>query len=265
MRSLKSLLGSSLIDGRTEVNGSVIVFRDLLTQFIATVKARAEAQAGRSFEQAVLGRPVFFVDDIRRLIASPKNAGRYRPRRRLQGGELPVRADCRRLSIRNAPWPVKKSCWSPISAAAPRTFSIVRLSPQRAKASERWSDVLANGGVHIGGTDFDKQAESGGVHALARLSQPLKNGRELPAGIYFNLATWHTINFAYTRAVWAEQQRLAVDAMEPECLSRLLALIQERAGHWLAHQVEQAKIAGSPWSRGIPEAYPACRTITKAE
>ena len=31
MRSLKSLLGSSLIDGRTEVNGRAIVFRDSMT------------------------------------------------------------------------------------------------------------------------------------------------------------------------------------------------------------------------------------------
>ena len=63
MRSLKSLLGSSLIDGRTDVQGTVVIFRDLLTRFIASLKARAEVQGGRTFDQAVLGRPVFFVDD----------------------------------------------------------------------------------------------------------------------------------------------------------------------------------------------------------
>jgi hypothetical protein len=44
MRSLKSLLGSSLIDGRTDVQGTVVIFRDLLTRFIANLKTRAEAQ-----------------------------------------------------------------------------------------------------------------------------------------------------------------------------------------------------------------------------
>ena len=63
MRSLKSLLGSSLIDGRTDVQGTVVIFRDLLTRFIASLKTRAEAQGGRAFNQVVLGRPVFFVDD----------------------------------------------------------------------------------------------------------------------------------------------------------------------------------------------------------
>ena len=62
MRALKSLLGSSLIDGQTEVGGRALRFRDLLASFIGELKRRAEAQAGRSFEAAVFGRPVHFVD-----------------------------------------------------------------------------------------------------------------------------------------------------------------------------------------------------------
>ena len=63
MRSLKSLLGSRLIDGRTEVGGRALPFRELLERFIGDLKRRAEAQAQREFTQAVFGRPVFFVDD----------------------------------------------------------------------------------------------------------------------------------------------------------------------------------------------------------
>ena len=42
-------------------------------------------------------------------------------------------------------------------------FSIVRLSPERARAADRRNDILANGGVHIGGTDFDRQLSLAGV------------------------------------------------------------------------------------------------------
>ena len=35
-------------------------------------------------------------------------------------------------------------------------FSIVRVSPERAKARDRKGDILANAGVHVGGTDFDR-------------------------------------------------------------------------------------------------------------
>ena len=38
-------------------------FKDLLGLFIGQLKKRAETTAGRDFEEVVLGRPVFFVDD----------------------------------------------------------------------------------------------------------------------------------------------------------------------------------------------------------
>jgi hypothetical chaperone protein len=243
MRSLKSLLGSSLIDGRTDVQGRVVAFRDLLTRFIADLKARAEGRGERGFEQAVLGRPVFFVDDdpaadrvaedtlaeIARHVGFTEVSFQYEPiaaafhyETALAREEVVLVADI---------------------GGGTSDFSIVRLSPERAKAAERWDDVLANGGVHIGGTDFDKQLSLASVMPLLGHRSRLKSGREMPASIYFNLATWHTINFAYARPVWAEQQGLLLDAMEPERIERLLALIRERAGHWLAHQVEEAKIA----------------------
>ena len=63
MRSLKSLLGSPLLKSETTVLGSALPFKDLLGLFIGQLKQRAEAAAGREFEQVVLGRPVYFVDD----------------------------------------------------------------------------------------------------------------------------------------------------------------------------------------------------------
>src|SRR3954464_7618430 len=63
MRSLKSLLGTSLIDGQTEVGGRALPFRMLLAHFLREPKRRAEQAAGRQFAAAVFGRPVFFIDD----------------------------------------------------------------------------------------------------------------------------------------------------------------------------------------------------------
>ncbi len=243
MRSLKSLLGSSLIDGVTEVQGRSIRFRDLLTQFIATLKERAEAHGGRSFDLAVFGRPVHFVDDdtvadqlaeatlgdIARAVGFKELSFQYEPiaaafhyETSLAREEVVLVADI---------------------GGGTSDFSIVRLSPDRAQAVDRWSDILANDGIHIGGTDFDKQLSLTEVMPLLGHRSRLKSGREMPSSVYFNLATWHTINFAYTRQVWAEQQRLYLDAIAPEQLDRLLSLIRDRAGHWLAHQVEEAKIA----------------------
>lgn len=243
MRSLKSLLGSSLIDGKTEVHGRSLVLRDLLTHFIGDLKRRADQHCARPFEQAVFGRPVYFVDDdaaadqaaeatladIARAVGFKDVSFQYEPiaaafhyETEIHREELVLVADI---------------------GGGTSDFSLVRLSPERAKASERHDDLLANGGVHIGGTDFDKQLSLASIMPLLGYRSLLTSGREMPSGIFFNLATWHTINFAYTRQALVEQQRLALDAGDPERMERLLALIEQRAGHWLANEVEQAKIA----------------------
>src|SRR3990167_6461044 len=83
MRSLKSLLGSKLLKSETTVLGSAMPFKQILGLFLAELKQRAETIADRPFEQVVLGRPVFFVDDDEKadaeaadtLITVAKNIG----------------------------------------------------------------------------------------------------------------------------------------------------------------------------------------------
>jgi hypothetical chaperone protein len=63
MRSMKSLLGTPLIEGQTEVQGRALPFRTLLSQFIHELRQRAERASGQSLTHAVFGRPVHFIDD----------------------------------------------------------------------------------------------------------------------------------------------------------------------------------------------------------
>ena len=75
------------------------------------------------------------------------------------------------------------------------------------------------------------------------LGSLLKSGLEMPSAQYFNLATWHTINQAYTRRAWSQISDMHREARDKPRLEKLQNLIQKRAGHWLALQVEAAKIA----------------------
>ena len=242
MRSLKSLLGTSLMDGQTEVAGRALPFRVLLAQFIGEVKRRAEQQAGREFQSAVFGRPVFFIDDnpaadrlaedtlaeVAKSVGFREIAFQYEPiaaafdyESQIDREELVLIADI---------------------GGGTSDFSLVRLGPDRAGRSERRDDILATGGVHIGGTDFDKYLSLATVMPLLGYGSQLRSGADIPSSYYFNLATWHTINQAYTRKSIAQLADLVRDAREPAKLQRLQHLIDERAGHWLAMQVEAAKI-----------------------
>ncbi|HVK95366.1 MAG TPA: Hsp70 family protein [Noviherbaspirillum sp.] len=243
MRSLKSLLGTSLIDGQTEVQGRALRFRDLLAQFIGELKRRAEQAAGQSFSQAVFGRPVHFIDDDPAADRLAEDTLR----------EIAQAAGFRELAFQYEPIAAAFDYESSISGeelvlivdigGGTSDFSLVRLSPERADRAERRDDILATGGVHIGGTDFDKYLSLSSAMPLLGLGTRLASGNEVPSSYYFNLATWHTINFAYTQKVWRELQDVQRDACERDKLARLLTLIEQRDGHWLALKVEEGKIA----------------------
>ena len=243
MRSLKSLLGTSMMDDSTEVMGQAMPFRQLLAHFIGELKRRAEQAAGTTFTKAVLGRPVFFIDEdpkadqlaedtlgeIARAAGFQEIAFQYEPiaaafdyEAGISGEELVMVADI---------------------GGGTSDFSLVRLSPDRARKLDRKADILANGGVHIGGTDFDRALSLASAMPLLGLGSQLRNGKEMPSSQYFDLASWHTINLLYTRKAWSLVMDNYRDAAETEKLDRLIRLIKDRAGHWLAIQVEAAKIA----------------------
>ena len=243
MRSLKSLLGTSLIDGQTEVHGRALPFRTLLAQFIGELKRRAEQAAGREFTHAVLGRPVFFVDD---------NAEADRVAQHTLA-EIAHAVGFKDIAFQYEPIAAAFDYESQIDreelvligdiGGGTSDFSLVRLSPARAKKAERRDDILATGGVHIGGTDFDKYLSLACVMPLLGMGGRLKNNSEVPSSYYFNLATWHTINLAYTQRVWHQLKDVYRDALDRDRLDRLLNVIEHRAGHWLALKVEEGKIA----------------------
>ncbi|TFW14797.1 Hsp70 family protein [Duganella callida] len=249
MRSMKSLLGTSLIDGQTEVGGRALPFRMLLAQFIGELKRRAERAAGRDFSSAVFGRPVHFIDDskehdqqaeatlaeVARSVGFKDIAFQFEPiaaafdyESQIEREELVLIADI---------------------GGGTSDFSLVRLSPERARKAERRDDILANGGVHIGGTDFDKYLSLSSLMPLLGYGSRLRNNSEVPSSYFFNLATWHTINQVYTKKMWSQLSDLLRDSDEQEKLGRLQRLIDERAGHWLAMKAEEGKIALSDAAR----------------
>ncbi|MBB4867934.1 putative chaperone protein [Pseudomonas nitritireducens] len=242
MRSLKSLLGSSLLKSETTVLGSAMPFKDLLGLFIGELKKRAEAVAGREFESVVLGRPVFFVDDDPKadqeaqdtLVAVAHKLGfkevsfQYEPlaaafdyERGIQREELVLIVDI---------------------GGGTSDFSLVRLSPERREVADRQGDILATGGVHIGGTDFDKQLSIQGVMPLFGYGSRMKSDAYMPTSYHLNLATWHTINAVYAQKSQLALQNMRYDIVDATGIDRLFKLIEQRAGHWLAMQVEASKI-----------------------
>jgi hypothetical chaperone protein len=244
MRSLKSVLGTALIEETTRLGRERTSFRDVIAYYLAAVKRRAEQTTGLELREVVHGRPVHFVDnsedadrkaeqilrEIAQEIGFDEVTFQFEPiaaaldyERQIASEEVALIADI---------------------GGGTSDFSIVRLGPQRHGKADRGADILANDGVRIGGTDFDRQLSLGVVMPLFGFGSPMKRaGLEVPSRYFHDLATWSNINRMYETGVTTELRQVRREAREPDLLDRLMRVIDEQRGHTLAMEVEEAKIA----------------------
>ena len=244
MRALKSILGSPLIDEETSLGGRKVPLTEVVEIFVRHLKHKAEAFAGQEITTVVHGRPVRFVDDDDKADAR---------------AQAVLEAIARRAGFRDVAF-----VYEPIAAAhhyeqtvqseelaliadiggGTSDFSVIRVGPQRRERPDRSRDVLATAGVRVGGTDFDTALSLAAVMPLLGLgTQLVEKNLPMPSAPYHELATWATINFAYTYKNERALAELVSLACEPEKVERLLKLVHHRLGHRLAFAVEDGKIA----------------------
>ena len=244
MRSLKSVLGTSLIDETTRLGRERTSFRDVIAYYLGAVKRRAEQATGRELRDVVHGRPVHFVDNA-------DDADRK--------AEQTLREIAREIGFDDVTFQ-----FEPIAAALDYERQILdrgsRLDrryrrrhvgffdrasrAERHGKADRAADILANDGVRIGGTDFDRQLSLGVVMPLFGFGSAMKRaGLEVPSRYFHDLATWSNINRMYEPRVMAEIRQVRHEAREPDLLDRLVRVVEEQRGHTLAMEVEEAKIA----------------------
>ena len=241
MRSMKSILGSSLIEQTTDVGGGRgAKYADIVAGYLKRLR-RVAGEPTR----AVLGRPVFFVD------GEPE---------RDKAAQAQLEACARAVGFHEVHFQ-----YEPIAAAfdfeqqatreqivlvadiggGTSDFSVVRVGPERMARLARRDDILASHGVHIAGTDFDRHIELAGLLPEFGYRATGPSGRELPSGIYFDLATWHLINTCYAPLRVAEWRGMKSWFNDVRQHARLMTVLEERLGHELAARAEGAKIAVS--------------------
>jgi len=242
MRSLKSVLGTSLMDELAAIGDRDYKYADIVTAYVRTLRQRAAAAAGRALDAVVLGRPVRFVDDDARkdraaqdtLAACARAAGfthvefQYEPiaaafdyERTLAREELVLVIDV---------------------GGGTADFTVIRLGPARRSRADRAGDVLANDGIHIAGTDFDSRLNMAWVMPALGYRSVGAQGRVVPSLVYFDLSTWHRINLLYAPKFVGTLRELQAFFTDTRPYRRLVHVIEHRLGHQLLGQTEAAKI-----------------------
>lgn len=245
LRSLKSLLGSRLMDEHTLVNGQSLPFFDIVVLFFKELKRRCEAQVGHPIDHAVLGRPVHFVDDSPERDALAQDTL----------GRAAQQAGFTNLAFQLEPIAAALDYEQRVAAetrvlvvdigGGTSDFTVIRLNPARSAVRDRSADILATTGVHLGGTDFDRLLDLATVMPLLGYKHLGTGGRPVPSGVFFDLSTWHLIHQAYTRKTLHFAKELWTDFSDPALHARLMQVLQGQHGHRILASVEQAKIACS--------------------
>ena len=200
MRSIKSVLGSELIDETTQLANRAIPFRQIIIDFLKALLERVEDATGEVVTEVVQGRPVSFNDhdkerDIRaqevlaaclkaggvsdiRFVTEPVAAARSAADSR-EGDQLAFVVDI---------------------CGGTSDFCLVRLS-----AAEKQFDVLASAGVYVGGNDFDRVLSFFEITPLFGRTETLElNDLPVPAAHYMTLSDWKRLNQLYAPLVKKE-------------------------------------------------------------
>ena len=245
MRALKSILGTPTMQEFTMVGRERKPFSAVLALFLKHMKDKAELLIDDDLTHVVLGRPVYFVDNNS---DADKEA------------EDTMRSIARDIGFTDVEFE-----FEPVAAArdfqqiaqqeeialiidiggGTSDFTILKVAPVESKQAQGDSrdQILANTGIHIGGTDFDRWLSLSRVMPLLGYQSPMiKEGRLMPVGYYHDLATWQKINFLYDHKTHSELRYLRKEARQPELLDRLISLLELREGHRLALSVENSKV-----------------------
>lgn len=243
MMSLKSVLGSSLMNDKTVIFNEYVPYTMVLSQFIKYLKTKAENQLGHELTQVVMGRPVHFHDDdiekdnlaqntletIARDLGFKDISFQYEPIAAALSYETTIEKEQLALIVD--------------MGGGTSDFTVIRLQPKNNR-QDRAKDILANGGIHIAGTDFDKRLSLHSVMPLlgyGSLMSGSSNAIEFPSSYYHDLTTWHTLTGLYDTKTIAHIRMIRSAAFEKELINRLIHVLEKRAGHHILNSVEIAK------------------------
>ncbi len=245
LRSIKSLLGSSLIDEQTLLQGRMTSLFEVVVMFFAELKRRCEQQLGHPVDTALLGRPVHFVDDDPVRDAQAQDTLR---RAALAAGFTAVQFQLEPIA---AAFDFEQRVQADHTVlvvdigGGTSDFTVARVGPGRAGQPDRSADILATTGVHIGGTDFDQWLNLRHAMPLLGRGHIGPSGREVPSAVFHGLSTWHLVPQWYSRKSLHDAGELRSNYRDGQMHQRLMQVLRDHQGHHILAQTEAAKIACS--------------------
>jgi hypothetical chaperone protein len=242
IKSPKSFLGASgLLPQQMEL------FEDIVAAMMCNVKTLTEATLGRTISQTVIGRPINFQGlkgekSNQQALNILTNAAKRVGFKEVEFQFEPVAAGFEyEASL------TKESKVLVVDIGGGTTdCSMLLMGPQQALSTDRASDLLSHSGERVGGNDFDIALALKGIMPSFGIESLLKSGKPMPNNSFWQAMAINNINHQtefYSAANARFLEQLIRDAEQPELLTRLLTVQQQKLSYRVVNAAEQSKIA----------------------
>ena len=245
MKSIKQILPvSSFVN--TRIGNNLYSASDLVSFILIDLKKAADKIIGYTCETAIIGRPVFF-DDLN------KGKDDLAQKRLLEAAEI---AGFRSIRFQ----------FEPISAAfayektikkkervlvadlggGTTDFTLIELDPTKSTSTNRREDILATGGIYIGGDNFDSSFmwEKGTPYFGRGIQYESMPGKmvDLPTSFFQNICSWKEMNFFNGQKVKNSLNQYFIYTKRNPIFKNLITLIDNNLGFSVFKEIEKVKI-----------------------
>ena len=243
IRSIKSILGTSLMGEGTRINNKLTDFSDIIGYFVTYLKSKLDAQVGISVDNIVIGRPVKFNESDKTLDTKAQQ----------MLGDI----------ARNSGFKFVEFQYEPVAAAfaheqriigeklamvidiggGTSDFSVIRIGDKLRNKLDRSDDILSNAGAKVGGNTFDKDLSFNGFMSLLGKDTTIgEKNLPMPNHVYSELSDWNELNFIYAPKNMRMIREIYQEANDKEKVGRMMSLVNGQRAHEFLQIVEKAKI-----------------------
>ncbi|HCY84851.1 MAG TPA: Hsp70 family protein, partial [Desulfobacteraceae bacterium] len=251
MQSIKSFLPDTGFD-KTSIYGTTYTLEELIAVFLKTMKERGEALIGQTVDQVVLGRPVIFSEDPEREKTAQDRLHRAAGLAGFKHIDFQLEPIAAALAYEQGlPERSEEIVLVGDFGAGSSDFTIHRAGRHRGAAnsgSGRDADIIASGGVYIGGDNFDGRIMRERIAAHYGKDVTVKsmfsdNETGLSPLVIRRLMQWHKIPQLRLPRTLNNIRELKVNAgfNDKKLLENLENLINNNYGYLLFRAIESAK------------------------
>lgn len=245
IKSIKQILSrSSFIE--TRIHNKRYNASDLVALILKDLKAKADKIIGYDCQKAIIGRPVFFDDDSAskdtlaqtRLSKAAENAGFNEVRFQFE----PIGAA---FAYEKTISKKEKVLVADLGGGT-TDFTYLILDPENVGSKDRRNDMIASGGIYIGGDSFDSAFmwDKGTPYFGKNTLYEATPGKVLtvPMSLFANICTWDKMNFFNGLRIQKDLQDYYHYSKKDRKFKNLITLIDNNLGYSVFRSIEKTKI-----------------------